>query len=315
MSVWRTCFAADKTGFHLLHTLFQTSLKYDKIARLDECFVTSLLVEDGRCVGVSAMNQRTGAIHPIAAKSVILTTGGNGRIYAFTTNGNICTGDGMALAYRAGVPLKDMEMVQFHPTGLPATGILITEAVRGEGGYLINNKGERFLKDYVPSKMELGPRDIISRAEVTEFEKGNGFKGEYGDYMHLDVRHLGEEHIDLNVGVFRTAEGLAEQEATVHKLRQRYKKVHLDDHSKVFNTELTAALELDFMLELAEVMTHCAAARKESRGAHARRDFPDRDDEKFLANTIATRGAPGEPPTIEYRPVRITDWQPAVRSY
>ena len=452
MSVWRTCFAADKTGFHLLHTLFQTSLKYDKIARLDECFVTSLLVEDGRCVGVSAMNQRTGEIHPIGAKSVILTTGGNGRIYAFTTNGNICTGDGMALAYRAGVPLKDMEMVQFHPTGLPATGILITEAVRGEGGYLINNKGERFLKDYVPSKMELGPRDIISRAEVTEFEKGNGFKGEYGDYMHLDVRHLGEEHIDLklpfmrelgldyvgidivrdpipvrpvehymmggidvdisgasqlsglyaagecanvglnganrlgsnslteclvfgaaagraaahyssqtkaptanpiaalvedetrriektymaenggderlafireelqrsmdlNVGVFRTAEGLAEQEATVHKLRQRYKKVHLDDHSKVFNTELTAALELDFMLELAEVMTHCAAARKESRGAHARRDFPDRDDEKFLSNTIATRGAPGEPPKIEYRPVRITDWQPAVRSY
>ena len=132
MSVWRTCFAADKTGFHLLHTLFQTSLKYDKIARLDECFVTSLLVEDGRCVGVSAMNQRTGEIHPIGAKSVILTTGGNGRIYAFTTNGNICTGDVMALAYRAGVPLKDMEMVQFHPTGLPATGILITEAVRGE---------------------------------------------------------------------------------------------------------------------------------------------------------------------------------------
>src|SRR5438270_10469259 len=203
MTVWRTCYAADKTGFHLLHTLFQTSLKYDGIVRHDEGFVTSLLVEDGRCVGVTAIDIRTGRMEAIASKTVILATGGSGRVYAFTTNGNICTGDGMALAYRAGVPLKDMEMVQFHPTGLPPTGILITEAVRGEGGYLLNNKGERFLKDYIPSKMELGPRDIISRAEVTEFEKGNGFKGEYGDYMHLDVRHLGEEHIDLKLPFMR----------------------------------------------------------------------------------------------------------------
>jgi len=203
MTTWRTCFAADKTGFHMLHTLFQTSLKYDRIERLDESFVTTLLVEDGRCVGVVALNQRSGEMSAVRAKSVILSTGGNGRIYAFSTNGQICTGDGMALAYRAGVPLKDMEMVQFHPTGLPATGILITEAVRGEGGYLINNKGERFLKDYVPSKMELGPRDIISRAEVTEFEKGNGFEGEYGNYMHLDVRHLGEAMIDRKLPFMR----------------------------------------------------------------------------------------------------------------
>src|SRR5437588_4147990 len=203
MTVWRTCYAADKTGFHLLHTLFQTSLKYDGIVRHDEGFVTSLLVEDGRCVGVTAIDIRTGRMEAIRAKTVILATGGSGRVYAFSTNGAICTGDGMALAYRAGVPLKDMEMVQFHPTGLPNTGILITEAVRGEGGYLVNNKGERFLKDYVPTKMELGPRDIISRAEMTEFEKGNGFEGEYGNYMHLDVRHLGEETIDRKLPFMR----------------------------------------------------------------------------------------------------------------
>src|SRR6202171_2832735 len=203
MTTWRTCFAADKTGFHMLHTLFQTSLKFDKIERLDESFVTSLLVEDGRCVGVVGLTQRSGSMSAVRAKTVILTTGGNGRVYAFSTNGQICTGDGMALAYRAGVPLKDMEMVQFHPTGLPSTGILITEAVRGEGGYLTNNKGERFLKDYVPTKMELGPRDIISRAEVSEFEKGNGFEGEYGNYMHLDVRHLGEKQIDEKLPFMR----------------------------------------------------------------------------------------------------------------
>src|SRR5919201_496611 len=204
MSVWRTCFAADKTGFHLLHTLFQTSLKYDRIIRHDEGFVTSLMVEDGRCVGVTAIDIRSGEMEAIASKSVILATGGLGRIYAFTTNGNVCTGDGMALAYRAGVPLQDMEMVQFHPTGLPPTGILITEAVRGEGGYLLNNKGERFLKDYVPTKMELGPRDIISRAEVTEFEKGNAFdQPVLGWFMHLDVSHLGEEMIDRRLPFMR----------------------------------------------------------------------------------------------------------------
>src|SRR5439155_93350 len=141
-----------------LHAVFQTSLKYPQITRHDEAFVTKLLVEDSRCVGVVALDMRSGRFDAITAKSVILATGGLGRIYAFTTNGNICTGDGMALAYRAGVGLKDMEMVQFHPTGLPFTGILITEAVRGEGGYLLNSEGERFLKRYVPNKMELGPR-------------------------------------------------------------------------------------------------------------------------------------------------------------
>src|SRR5438094_26328 len=203
MTTWRTVFAADKSGFHMLHTVFQTSLKYDTIHRHDEAFVTSLLVEDSRCVGVTAIDIQTGKIGAITAKATILATGGLGRIYAFTTNGNICTGYGMALAYRAGVPLKDMEMVQFHPTGLPFTGILITEAVRGEGGYLYNSEGERFLKRYVPGKMELGPRDIISRAMTTEFEEGRGFSGPYGNYMHLDVRHLGEEVIDRKLPFMR----------------------------------------------------------------------------------------------------------------
>src|SRR3989440_1689263 len=203
MTTWRTCFAADKTGFHMLHAVFQTSLKYPQITRHDEAFVTKLLVEDSRCVGVVALDIRSGRFDAITAKSVILATGGLGRVYAFTTNGNICTGDGMALAYRAGAALKDMEMVQFHPTGLPFTGILITEAVRGEGGYLLNNQGERFLKRHVPNKMELGPRDIISRAMVTEFEEGHGFEGPHGKYLHLDVRHLGEKMIDRKLPFMR----------------------------------------------------------------------------------------------------------------
>src|SRR5204863_2450702 len=203
MTTWRTVFAADKSGFHMLHTVFQTSLKYDSIQRHDEAFLTSLLVEDSRCVGVTAIEIYTGKIGAITAKATILATGGLGRIYAFTTNGNICTGDGMALAHRAGVPLKDMEMVQFHPTGLPFTGILITEAVRGEGGYLYNSEGERFLKRYVPGKVELGPRDIISRAMTTEFEAGRGFDGPHGKYMHLDVRHLGEKVIDRKLPFMR----------------------------------------------------------------------------------------------------------------
>nr|MDQ6919446.1 FAD-binding protein [Candidatus Dormibacteraeota bacterium] len=341
--------------------------------------------------------------------------------------------------------------VQFHPTGLPSTGILITEAVRGEGGYLVNNKGERFLKDYVPTKMELGPRDIISRAEVTEFEKGNGFEGEFGNYMHLDVRHLGEKHIDEklpfmrelgldyvgidivhepipvrpvehymmggidvditgativpglyaagecanvglnganrlgsnslseclvfgaaagraagqyareaktptsnpvdallrdetrrveqryleaaegterlaeiraalgrsmddNVGVFRTADGLEAQTRKLDELRARFARLKIEDRSRVFNTELTAALELDYMLELAEVTTASALNRTESRGAHARRDFPERDDEHFLANTMATYVPDGKP-KLSLRPVRITNWQPQARTY
>ena len=450
MTTWRTVFAADKSGFHMLHTVFQTSLQYDQIHRHDEAFVTKLLVEDSRCVGVVAVDMRSGRFMALTAKAVILATGGLGRIYAFTTNGNVCTGDGMALAYRAGVPLKDMEMVQFHPTGLPFTGILITEAVRGEGGYLTNKDGERFLKRYVPNKMELGPRDIISRAMITEFDAGRGFEGPHGKYMHLDVRHLGEATIDRKLpfmrelgrefvgidivkdpipvrpvmhymmggvdadisgatpmtglyaagecanvglnggnrlgsnslpeclvfgaasgraaadyassaravgsnpidallrdetrrveatylekkdgderigeiredmqrsmdegaGVYRTREGLLELTKRLDSFRERFEKIKIHDSSRVFNTELTAALELDFMLDVAVTVAHSALAREESRGAHARRDFPDRHDEKYLKHTLAhaTDGAP----RLEYRDVRITNFQPQARSY
>ena len=451
MTTWRTVFAADKSGFHMLHTVFQTSLKYDSIQRHDEAFVTSLLVEDSRCVGVTAIDIQTGKIGAITAKATILATGGLGRIYAFTTNGNICTGDGMALAYRAGVPLKDMEMVQFHPTGLPFTGILITEAVRGEGGYLYNSEGERFLKRYVPGKMELGPRDIISRAMTTEFEEGRGFEGPHGKYMHLDVRHLGEEVIDRKLpfmrelgrefvgidivkdpipvrpvqhymmggvdanisgeteilglyaagecanvglnggnrlgsnslseclvfgaaagraaahyassakpvtanpvdamlwdearrveseylekkggaerigpireemqremdagaGVFRTKEGLSRLARNLGGLRERFEKVKVDDSSRTFNTEIVAALELDFMLEVSSVIVFSALAREESRGAHARTDFPERHDDTFLKHTVAFH-TNTLAPRLDYRDVKITHFQPQARTY
>jgi fumarate reductase flavoprotein subunit len=451
MTTWRTVFAADKSGFHMLHTIFQTSLQFAQLTRFDEFFVTSLIVEDGRCQGVIGFDIRSGQVQLLAARSVVLATGGNGRIFAFTTNGAICTGDGMALAYRAGVALKDMEFVQFHPTGMPSTGILITEAVRGEGGYLFNAEGERFCARYVPNKMELGPRDIISRAMITEFEAGRGFTGPYGDYMHLDVRHLGEEVIDrklpfmrelgreymgidivtdpipirpvehymmggvdadihgatslpglyaagecanvgfnganrlgsnslpeclvfgaaagraaarhareavaptanpiealtrdeqrrigqtylsasdggyrigeireelqramdAHVGVFRTRDGLERMAAQLPVLRERMGQARLDDRSRTFNTELVSALELEFMLDGADAIVHSALAREESRGSHARRDFPERDDERFLAHTLAFRQW-GRPPRLEYRPVRITQWQPQARSY
>ena len=451
MTTWRTVFAADKSGFHMLHTVFQTSLKYPQIVRHDEAFVTKLLVEDGKCVGVVALDIRTGRFEAITAKAVILATGGLGRVYAFTTNANICTGDGMALAYRAGVPLKDMEMVQFHPTGLPFTGILITEAVRGEGGYLLNNKGERFLKRYVPNKMELGPRDIISRAMITEFEEGRGFEGPHGKYLHLDVRHLGEpvidrklpfmrelgrefvgidivtepipvrpvqhymmggvdtditgatpieglyaagecanvglnganrlgsnslpeclvfgaaagraaarhaaerqpvganpidamlrdekkriettylnkkggnermavireemqKEMDANAGVFRNGDGLSRLVKHLGSLRERFETIKIDDSSRTFNTELISALELDFMLEVAETIAVCAFARDESRGAHARRDFPDRNDEKFLKHTLAFRTG-DVAPRLEYSDVHIMNFKPQARTY
>src|SRR5713226_3383140 len=212
MTVDRTLFAADKTGFHLLHTLFQTSLKYDNVVRYDECFLTSLLVDDGKVRGVTTINLYTGQVEVIAGKAVILCTGGGGRVFPFTTNAAINTGDGMALAYRAGVPLKDMEFVQYQPTGLPGTGILITEASRGEGGWLKNKDGYRYLQDYglgpptdkpVHRKMELGPRDILSRCHMQEYQKGRTFEGPHGHYVHLDLRHLGEKLIDKNLPFVR----------------------------------------------------------------------------------------------------------------
>src|SRR6266852_3120642 len=401
MTTWRTCFAADKTGFHMLHTVFQTSLKYSQIHRHDEAFATKLLVEDSRCVGVVAIDMRSGRFQAITAKSVILATGGLGRVYAFTTNGNICTGDGMALAYRAGVGLKDMEMVQFHPTGLPFTGILITEAVRGEGGYLINKDGERFLKRYVPNKIELGRefvgidivKDPIPVRPVQHYMMGGvdadisgatpiaglyaagecanvGLNGgnrlgsnslseclvfgaaagraaaEHAsvamavganpvdalladETRRIETSFLdkkgGEERIgtireemqhdmDSGAGVFRTKEGLETLTRQLGSLRDRFERIKIEDSSRTFNTELTAALELDFMLEVAESVAYSALAREESRGAHARRDFPERDDAKWLKHTLAYRT--DEPaPRLEYHDVRITNFKPQARTY
>lgn len=203
MSAKRTVYAADKTGFYLLHSLFERSLKYGSIVRYDEWFVIDLIVDEGRVKGVVALSQRTGEIHAFQAKAVILATGGAGRLFRFTTNGGIKTGDGMALALRAGAQLKDMEFVQFHPTGLVRTGILITEAARGEGGYLVNKNGERFLKNYLPTKMELGPRDIISRAIMSEIQAGRGIETQDGACVHLDLRHLGEKLIDERLPLVR----------------------------------------------------------------------------------------------------------------
>src|ERR1700687_20294 len=208
----RTWFAADKTGFHMLHTLFQRVLAYPDIVRYDEWFATTLLVDDGRVRGVVAIELATGRIETILADAVILCTGGCGRVFPFTTNANIKTGDGMALAFRAGAPLKDMEFVQYHPTGLPFTGILITEAARAEGGWLLNKDGYRYLQDYDLGKptptpvfrsMELGPRDRVSQAIFGEFEKGRAFHGPYGDYVHLDLRHLGEHKIEPRLPMVR----------------------------------------------------------------------------------------------------------------
>jgi fumarate reductase flavoprotein subunit len=460
MKKMRTWFAADKTGFHMLHTLFQTSLKYTSITRYDETFATRLLIDDGAVHGVVAIELRTGRIRTILAKAVIICTGGCGRVFPFTTNANICTGDGMALAYRAGAPLKDMEMVQYHPTGLPFTGILITEAARAEGGWLLNRDNYRFLQDYdlgkptptpVLRSMELGPRDRVSQAIFHEFEKGRAFHGPYGDYVHLDLRHLGEHKIEARLpmvrelclkyenidpvrepipvrpvqhymmggvhtdihgatplkglyaageaacvsingsnrlgsnslgellvfgaragksaveylangpnqtnhnhlltlasdeerrleqqygktdgseriakvreemqrtmesgcGIYRDRATLVESANKLNELRERTANLHLDDHGRSFNTQLTAALELGFMLDVAETIVHCALNREESRGAHQRRDFPKRDDIKYLAHSLVSRTGEG-PPRVDYLPVVITRWPPGERIY
>ena len=458
MKVKRTWFAADKTGFHMLHTLFQTSLKYRSVKRYDEWFVTRLLVDDGRCAGVVAIEIATGEIHSIMAKAVILCTGGCGKIFPFTTNANIKNGDGMALAYRAGAPLKDMEFVQYHPTGLPATGILITEATRAEGGWLVNKDGYRYLQDYdlgkpepkpVLRSMELGPRDRLSQAFIKEQERGRTLEGPYGHYVHLDIRQVGEKVIDKKLpfvrelclkyanldpvhelipvrpvvhyimggvhtdihgatpiaglyaagevacvslnganrlgsnslteclvfgaragraaaefvdgapaagaaveaqvrdeeqrlrelmaktdgteriadlraemqstmeesaGIYRTGDTLAAGVETTGRLRQHARHLKLEDRSRTFNTELISALELGYMLELADVILRSAVQRTESRGAHQRSDFPARDDDKFLAHSLAHRTEDGSA-RIEYLPVTITNWPPGARVY
>jgi fumarate reductase flavoprotein subunit len=214
MKKQRTWFAADKSGFHILHTLFQTSLQFPTIRRYDEFFALDLLHKDGSCRGVVAMEMRSGRFFRFEAPAVVFATGGAGQVFPFTTNGAIKTGDGMAMAYRAGVPLKDMEFVQYHPTGLPGTGILLTEACRGEGGILVNKNGYRYLQDYgmgpetplgqpAPKTMELGPRDRLSQAFWHEQKKGNTVETAWGDCVLLDMRHLGEKKINERLPLVR----------------------------------------------------------------------------------------------------------------
>ena len=464
MKIERTWFAADKTGFHLLHTLFQTSLKYNNVIRHDEWFATKILVENGRCQGVTAIEMRSGMLKVIAAKSVIMCTGGAGRVFPFTTNGSIKTGDGMAMAYRAGIPLKDMEFIQYHPTGLPGTGILITEAARGEGGILVNKEGYRYLQDYdlgmpldiedpkhpVNKSMELGPRDRLSQAFIKEREKGKTISGPFGDVVHLDIQHLGKkkidkklpfvreltknyvgidpvyepipvrpvvhymmggidtnidcstilpglfaagecacvsinganrlgsnslteilvygaragqaaavfaaEHSEINlealekqgadeykritrdflqkdggseriatlrnemhqvmeqsVDIFRSESGLKKACNKIEELKDRFSSILIEDKSLNFNTELTSALELENMIDVAESIIFSALSRRESRGSHQRTDFVNRDDENFLRHSLAYRTEAES--RIEYQDVVITKWPPAERIY
>jgi succinate dehydrogenase / fumarate reductase flavoprotein subunit len=199
----RACFAADMTGLTEMHTLYGRAIVQENITFYNEWFITSLIVEDNIAKGLTAIEVRTGEMQALRTKAIVMATGGYARIYEFTTFSHTATGDGMAIAYRAGIPLKDMEFVQFHPTGLVPPGVLITGGARGEGGYLINSEGERFMKHYAPEKMELAPRDIVARAETTEIREGRGLEGPYGPYIGLDLRHLGEEKINERLPLIR----------------------------------------------------------------------------------------------------------------
>ena len=438
----RTAYAADITGHVLIHVLYEQVMKRE-IPAYEEYFAWRLVVDDGRCQGVICWDILNGGLKVIGAKTVILCTGGAGRLYTGTTNAYSCTGDGMAMALRVGVPLKDMEMMQFHPTTLSPSGVLITEGCRGEGAYLLNSEGERFLKRYAPNAMELASRDVISRAEQTEIDEGRGIDGD----VLLDLRHLGAERIidrlhgtrelsmtfagvdpihepipvrpgahyhmggidtdlqgqtaveglyaagecacvschganrlggnalmetitfgrrsgsaaaewalshttvtvpesqvtdaerDLrtlldredgerpwsirdelartmheNFGVFRREEQMQRQGEIVAGLRERYARVTVDDKGMVFNNDVTQALELGFLLELAACMIPAGRARKESRGAHARPyDFPSRDDESYMSHTMITWA--DDEPKLDWAPVRVTKWPPGERTY
>jgi succinate dehydrogenase / fumarate reductase flavoprotein subunit len=443
----RACFAADMTGFHEMHILDGKARTYDNITFYDEWFVTSIIVADQKIVGLTAIELRTGKMLALRAKAIVIATGGHERIYEFTTFSHTATGDGMTMAYRAGAPLKDMEFVQFHPTGLVPPGVLITEGARGEGGHLVNSEGERFMKRYAPERMELAPRDIIARAEMTEILEGRGLKGPYGPYIALDLRHLGEEKINerlplirdvaiklggvdpvhepipirpaahysmggihanmkcetpisglyasgecsclslhganrlgtnstaeclvfgrvsgeeaakyapahgfrelseerllreekrvfdgiwgsegdervpairnemrhiMNekVWIFRTGDQLQSALKEIRVLRTRFENVTVEDKGRHYNTGLVGALQLDFTLDLADVTIASALARTESRGAHSRRDYPNRDDENWLKHTVAYYTETG--PRLEYPPVTITKWPPTARKY
>lgn len=469
--VQRACYAADRTGHMILQTLYQQCIK-NKVNFFDEFHVVDVLISDGVAAGVVAIELATGEFHTFHAKAVIFATGGHGRIWEITSNAYAYTGDGVAITLRRGIPAQDMEFFQFHPTGIYRLGILITEGVRGEGGVLINDKGERFMPNYAPNVKDLASRDVISRAMYLEMQAGRGIGGKR--YLYLDVRPetvnkyasldgrkrvdgspftvTGEEilsklpdivdfcrtylgvdpisqpmpvqptahyamggiptnkygqvvidenntvlpgmyaagevacvsvhganrlgtnslldllvfgkHAGLNaaayaneasftslpadatdfsraqfdrllqgkgeerpiqigselkavmndyVGVFRTAEGMQIALDKISELKVRFQNVRVEDRGKIFNTDLLTAWELGNLLDLAEVTTISALARQESRGAHARDDFPKRNDVDWLKHTLAWTGE--GPITLRYKPVVITKFQPKERVY
>jgi succinate dehydrogenase / fumarate reductase, flavoprotein subunit len=455
--VKRSCFAADRTGHMILQTLYQQCLKHG-VTFYDEYHVVDLVTEGGdlgdggRAAGVVAYRIADGELAVLRSKAVLLATGGFGRMFRVTSNAWSLTGDGVSLAYRHGLPMQDMEFYQFHPTGIVGIGILLSEAARGEGGYLLDKDGFRFMERYAPKLMELAPRDMVSRAIVQEIRAGRGIDGK--DYVHLDVRHLGRKVIeeklpditdfarvyqgvepltepvpiqptahyamggiptnlvaqvtrnadgavvpglyaageaacvsvhganrlgtnslvDLlvfgrragrqmaadvvgvgtpavdadaalapaqaeleairgrrggeraaalrtelaevmmdDVGVYRDDPGLRRAQRAVGQIRDRYRNVYVHDKGRVFNTDLLEARELGYLIDCAETTVASALARTESRGAHSREDFPERDDAAFLAHTLATKrdGAI----SLAYKPVTITTFQPKPRTY
>ena len=444
----RATYASDKVGFFEMQTLYDTCQKFDNIEFLNEWFVTSIIHNEKKFAGITAIELSNGDFHVIKGKALIIATGGAGRIYSFSTYGFSSTPDGLDMAYRAGLALKDMEFVQFHPTGIMPSGILITEGARGEGAYLLNKDGDRFMKKYASKLMELAPRDIVSRSIMTEIKEGRGFKHETGvDCMKLDLRHVGDKiikeklggireislkfsgvdpakdlldirpvchymmggiHTDINgaselqgvwaageaacvsihgsnrLGANSTSECLvwgkitgdeavnyiekgssvasfptdlvnAEEkriydgifrgkgQVNPYEVRQKLtdtlndkayvyrnqtdlleglKKVrelkamtwkHVDDQAKEYNTNFSNVMELDSMFRVAEVVLIGAINRKESRGSHARTDFPKRDDKKFLHHTLAYYDP--EEPIMKKHPVTITNYKPVERKY
>jgi len=443
----RATYAQDKVGFYEMQTLYDTSLKFDNIHFYNEWFCTSILSEGNSFRGVTAIEMKTGNFYELLAPAGIICTGGAGRIYSFSTYAYSSTPDGLDMAYRAGIALKDMEFVQFHPTGILPSGILITEGARGEGGYLINSEGERFMKKYAPKKLELASRDVVSRAMMQEIQQGRGFKHESGvDCLKLDLTHLRADKIkeklagireigmkfsgidvieepieirpvchymmggihtniegatemrglwaageascsslhganrlganstseclvwgritgelaaryasssnstsasvssqvldeekriydgifrgsgevnpyqlrkdltdlmDVNASVFRDEEGLKDGLRKINTLKGSSWK-HVDDKAREYNTNFINVMEVDSMLRIAEVVLIGALTRQETRGAHARTDYPKRDDENFLKHTLVYYG---REPKITWHPVTITRYVPMERKY
>lgn len=443
----RATYAQDKVGFYEMQTLYDTCQKFDNIEFYNEWFTTSIIHDGKKFCGVTAIELSTGTFYAIKGKALIIATGGAGRVYSYSTYALSSTPDGLDMAYRAGMALKDMEFVQFHPTGILPSGILITEGARGEGGYLLNKDGERFMKRYAPGLMELAPRDIVSRSMMTEMNEGRGFKNETGvDCLKLDLRHLGDNvikeklaaireismkfsgidpskepidvrpvahymmggiHTDIDGAteiqgiwaageaacnsvhganrlganstseclvwgkvtgeraakyvldaktapfplplvvaeekriydgifrgrgdanpyevkqdltdtmnekayVFRTEKDMVDGLKKLRDLKERTWK-HVDDKAAEYNTNFTNVMELDSMFRVAEVILVGAIKRKESRGSHARIDYPARDDKNFLHHTLAYYDT--KAPILKEHPVTITKYKPVERKY